>query len=129
MHDSPELSESDVSKRQQAIGIAAETMGELVEFWGFKASMGRIWTILYLCTTPLPADEIAERTQLSAGAVSMTLAELMQWGLVVRVPMPNQRKRFYTADTDVWVKSSNDRVPLSPRFKQKLSASRRSSGC
>ena len=89
-------------RRRLAVGIASETMGELVEFWGFKASMGRIWTTLYLSHRPLPADEIAERTQLSAGAVSMTLSELMQWGLIHRVPMAGERKRHYRADTDVW---------------------------
>ena len=95
------MPERDDSK-ERAVGIAASTMGELVEFWGFKASMGRIWTTLYLSPDPLPADVIAARTQLSAGAVSMTLSELQQWGLIQRVPVPTERKRFYQAETDVW---------------------------
>lgn len=88
--------------RNLAIGIASEMMGELVAFWGFKASMGRIWTLLYLSSRPLSADVIAERTGLSAGAVSMSLTELMQWRLVDREPMPGSRKRFYRAETDIW---------------------------
>lgn len=88
--------------RQRAIDLAAETMGELIAFWGFKASMGRIWTLLYLSSEPLPADEIAERTQLSAGAVSMALADLQQWGIAERAVLPGERKRHYRAETDVW---------------------------
>ena len=88
--------------RQRAIDLAAETMGELMAFWGFKASMGRIWTLLYLSSAPLPADLIAIRTRLSAGAVSMALAELQQWGIAERAMLPAERKRHYRAETDVW---------------------------
>ena len=88
--------------RQEAIDLAAETMGELIAFWGFKASMGRIWTVLYLCPEPLTADAIAERTSLSAGAVSMGLADLQQWGVVDRASVPGSRKRHFRAETDVW---------------------------
>jgi DNA-binding transcriptional regulator GbsR (MarR family) len=97
---SPEPSAEDL--RQQATGLVAEMMGELVEFWGFKASMGRVWATLYLSVEPLPADQVAELTGLSAGAVSMALSELAQWGLVERVHVDGERRRYYQADTDVW---------------------------
>jgi DNA-binding transcriptional regulator GbsR (MarR family) len=88
--------------RRQANALAAETMGEIVDFWGFKASMGRVWTLLYLSIEPLPADVIAEEVRLSAGAVSMALTELMQWGLVSREPLATERRRHYRAETDIW---------------------------
>lgn len=88
--------------RARAIGLVAETMGELVEFWGFKGSMGRIWATLYLSVEPLSADQIARLTGLSSGAVSMGMHELAQWGLIRRVPVPGERKRYYAAHTDVW---------------------------
>lgn len=77
-------------------------MGDLVGFWGFKSSMGKIWTLLYLSTLPLDAEAIAERTGLSAGAVSMGLSELQQWGIAERAMVPGARKRHYQAETDVW---------------------------
>jgi DNA-binding transcriptional regulator GbsR (MarR family) len=88
--------------RQRAIELAADTMGELIAFWGFKASMGRIWTLLYLSPEPMPADVIVSRTGLSAGAVSMALAELQQWGIVDRAVQSGERKRHFKAETDVW---------------------------
>ena len=96
------MQQSPEQARQRAVDLAAETMGELMAFWGFKASMGRIWTLLYLSPEPLPADEIATRTQLSAGAVSMALAELQQWGIVDRAVQAGERKRHFKAETDVW---------------------------
>jgi DNA-binding transcriptional regulator GbsR (MarR family) len=95
-HSNPE------DARQRAVDLAADTMGELIAFWGFKASMGRIWTLLYLSKAPLPADVIAERTSLSAGAVSMALSDLQQWGIAERASVSGQRKRHYRAETDVW---------------------------
>ena len=89
-------------KRQRAIEIAGATMGELVAFWGFKSSMGKIWTLLYLSTNPLDAEAIASRTGLSAGAVSMGLSDLQQWGIAERAVVPGARKRHYQAETDVW---------------------------
>jgi DNA-binding transcriptional regulator GbsR (MarR family) len=87
--------------RKRALDLAADTMGELVAFWGFKQSTGRIWTVLYFSPHPLPADEIASRTSLSTGAVSMALTELQQWGLVDRAPTSPGRKRVFRAETDV----------------------------
>lgn len=89
-------------KRDRAIDIAAATMGDLVDFWGFKSSMGKIWTLLYLSTRPLSANEIAERTGLSSGAVSMGLNDLIQWGIAERAVVSGARKRHFQAETDVW---------------------------
>ena len=90
------------SPRQRAIQIAGATMADLVSFWGFKSSTGKIWTLLYLSTEPLPADEIAEQTGLSTGAVSMGLAELRRWGVADRAVISGVRKRHYRAETDIW---------------------------
>lgn len=88
--------------QQRAVAMVAETMGELVEFWGFKASLGRIWTTLYLSPEPLHAELITDLTGLSTGAVSMGMQELAQWGLIERVHVQGDRKRHYTAHTDIW---------------------------
>jgi len=90
------------TSRDRAILLAGSTLGDLVAFWGFKSSMGKIWTLLYLSTKPLAAPEISKRTGLSSGAVSMGLHDLMQWGIVERAVVPGARPRHYQAETDVW---------------------------
>lgn len=87
--------------QERAIGIAAEAIGEVMRFWNFKPSMGRIWTVLYLSPEPLDAEQIERITGLSAGNVSMSLGELMQWGVVRRAPDAG-RRRLFAAETDVW---------------------------
>lgn len=96
------MNPTSTNARDRAIGLASETMAELVSFWGFKSSMGRIWTLLYLTPHALPADVIADRTGLSAGSVSMALAELAEWDLVARDDPPGANKRHYRAETDVF---------------------------
>src|SRR5690606_20494832 len=38
--------------------IASDAVGRLMEFWGFKRNMGRIWTVLYLSDDPLSAHDL-----------------------------------------------------------------------
>jgi DNA-binding transcriptional regulator GbsR (MarR family) len=87
--------------REQAVDLAAETIGDLMAFWGFKRSMGVIWTVLYLHRRPMTQDDLVEATGLSMGMVSMTLSELEGWGVVHRQHVARDRRRFYVAETDV----------------------------
>jgi DNA-binding transcriptional regulator GbsR (MarR family) len=80
----------------------AEVIGGLMEFWGFKAVMGRMWTFLYLSPEPLSAAELGERLQASTGAVSMALADLQKWGVVKKAWRPGERRDFYEPETSIW---------------------------
>lgn len=80
----------------------ADAIGGLMEFWGFKRNLGRVWTVLYLETRPLSAPELCERLSLSSGTVSMTLSELGQWSAVRKAWMPGERRDHYEAETNIW---------------------------
>jgi DNA-binding transcriptional regulator GbsR (MarR family) len=71
----------------------SDVIGRLIEFWGFKRNMGRVWAVLYLSPEPLSAEDLRHALQLSSGAVSMTLSELSRWGVVRRVWIQGERKR------------------------------------
>jgi DNA-binding transcriptional regulator GbsR (MarR family) len=92
--DEEELWESEV--------LVSDSIGRLIEFWGFKRNMGRLWAILYLSDQPLSAPEIQDRLQLSSGAVSMTLNELTRWGVVKKVWLQGERRDHYTAEGNFW---------------------------
>jgi len=79
----------------------ADTVGRLMEFWGFKRPMGRMWTLLYLSPSPLGAAELGDQLKMSAGAVSMTLNELLKWGAVKKSWRPGERRDFYEAETGI----------------------------
>jgi len=92
--DEEELWESEV--------LVSDSIGRLIEFWGFKRNMGRLWSILYLSERPLSAPEIQERLQLSSGAVSMTLNELIRWGVVKKVWIQGERRDHFSAEGNFW---------------------------
>ncbi|MDP2312914.1 MAG: ArsR family transcriptional regulator [Pseudomonadota bacterium] len=99
----PEADATEVTEaRDRAVGMVADSVGELMRFWNFKPSLGRIWAILYLSPGPLDAEEIEAKSGLSMGNVSMSLQELMQWGVVKRVPPGPNRRRLFVAETDMW---------------------------
>ncbi len=81
---------------------AADAMGRLMEFWGFRRHMGRLWTILYLSPRPMTTGELADTLQLSSSAVSLSLGELVRWGAVRKTWLPGERKDFYEPETRVW---------------------------
>jgi DNA-binding transcriptional regulator GbsR (MarR family) len=82
--------------------LVSDSIGRLIEFWGFKRNMGRLWAILYLSERPLSAPEIQDRLQLSSGAVSMTLNELTRWGVVKKVWLQGERRDHYAAEGNFW---------------------------
>jgi DNA-binding transcriptional regulator GbsR (MarR family) len=80
----------------------SDVIGRLIEFWGFKRNMGRVWTVLYLSPEPLSAEDLRDALQLSSGAVSMTLSELARWGVVRKVWIQGERKDFYASEVQLW---------------------------
>ncbi len=80
----------------------SDVVGRLIEFWGFKRNMGRVWSVLYLSPEPLSAEDLRGLLSLSSGAVSMTLGELTRWGVVRRVWVQGERKDFFAAEVQLW---------------------------
>jgi len=89
-------------EESELIHEVADAVGALMEFWGFKRVMGRLWTVLYLTGEPLSAAELCERLAISSGAASMTLADLERWGVVKRSRKAGDRREYFEAETDIW---------------------------
>jgi DNA-binding transcriptional regulator GbsR (MarR family) len=87
---------------QRAELAVADAVGELMEFWGFRRQLGRIWAILFLSDRPLAAPALCERLQISTGLLSMSLSELRGWGVVRSVAVPGDRKEHFEAETNIW---------------------------
>ncbi len=80
----------------------ADAVGAIMELWGFRRQLGRIWAVLFLSDRPLAAPELCERLHISTGLLSMSLAELRRWGVVRPVEIPGDRKEHFEAETHVW---------------------------
>jgi HTH-type transcriptional regulator, glycine betaine synthesis regulator len=80
----------------------ANAIGELMELWGFRRQLGRIWAVLFLSERPLAAPDLCDRLKISTGLLSMSLAELRSWGVVRSVQVPGDRKEHFEAETNIW---------------------------
>ena len=82
--------------------LVSDAIGRLMEFWGFKRNMGRVWTVLYLVGEPLSSKDLQHRLKLSSGAVSMTVNELARWGVVKKVWIQGERRDYFVAEGNLW---------------------------
>jgi len=85
-----------------AVLKVADAVGALIEAWGFKRNMGRMWAVLYLEDHPLNATDLVERLGISTGAVSMLLTELQEWSAIKKAWVVGERKEHYEAETNIW---------------------------
>ena len=104
--EAPESGASDAANAHveltEAERIVSDAIGRLMVAWGFKRNMGRVWTLLYLAGEPRSATVLRESLGLSAGAMSMTLAELARWGVVRKVWRQGDRHDYYEAESSLW---------------------------
>jgi DNA-binding transcriptional regulator GbsR (MarR family) len=82
--------------------LVSDVVGRLMEFWGFKRNMGRVWAALYLSPEPLSAQDLRAALGLSSGAVSMILTDLSRWGVVRRVWIQGERRDHFAAEVQLW---------------------------
>jgi DNA-binding transcriptional regulator GbsR (MarR family) len=85
-----------------AVLKVADAVGALIESWGFKRNMGRMWAVLYLEDHPLNASDLCERLGLSTGSVSMLLTEMLEWGAVKKAWVVGERREHFEAETSIW---------------------------
>jgi len=85
-----------------ATARVADAVGALMDAWGFKRNMGRLWVFLYLEDRPLSAAEIGERLSLSSGAVSMLVNEMEEWGALKKAWVPGERREYFEPETSIW---------------------------
>ena len=101
-HPEPKpLPTSDPAERLPAqVRQVCDAVGDFIEYWGFKAIFGRIWTLLALSAEPLSQVEIAERLGVSRSSISGAMTELTTRGLVR--PVSDHRNAPYEAVVDIW---------------------------
>lgn len=77
-----------------------DAVGAFIEYWGFKAIYGRVWTLLALRAEPVAQSEVANTLGVSRSLVSGAMAELGRLGLVRAVG--DHRNAPYEAVMDFW---------------------------
>jgi DNA-binding transcriptional regulator GbsR (MarR family) len=80
--------------------VLADAVADIIAFWNFKPSHARVWTLLYLRARPLDAATLQRALGLSKGSVSMSVRELVRWGVVHRAPPSDDGIARFLAETD-----------------------------
>jgi HTH-type transcriptional regulator, glycine betaine synthesis regulator len=82
-------------------------IGRLARFFGFSDVMGRLYGTLLMQPEPLSLDDLASTLKISKGSVSMNMRALERWGMAKEVWMRGERKKYYTAEHNLWQVISN----------------------
>jgi HTH-type transcriptional regulator, glycine betaine synthesis regulator len=87
-----------VSARDRFIDL----WGSMGIFWGINRSMARIHAHILVSPEPVTLDQVVETLGISKGNASMSLNDLRNWGVILRMHRRGDRRDFYTAEPDSW---------------------------
>ena len=73
----------------------------LGQFWGIPAGSSRVYAWLLSRPDGAGSEEIMAGLTMSRGAVSMACKELRDWGLVIPVQDPGERRARHVVETDL----------------------------
>ncbi len=76
--------------------------GDFAVSWGTSKSLGQIHALLLIANKPMCADEIMNILKVSRGSVNMNLRTLMDWNLIHKQHVNENRKEFFEAEKDIW---------------------------
>ena len=76
--------------------------GEMGTRWGINRTVAQVHALLFVSERPLHAEEVAETLSVARSNVSVSLRELMAWGLVRVVHVLGDRRDYFEALGDVW---------------------------
>lgn len=97
---------TEITVESQKLAPAVERFvlhwGDMGNQWGVNRSVAQIHALLYLSEQPLTAEAIADKLGMARSNVSNSIKELLNWGLIHRVPLLGDRRDHFAAETDIW---------------------------
>ena len=85
----------------EKLQLVTESVGQFVEYWGFRNIHGRIWAVVFLSPRPISTLEIIQRLEVSKGLISRAVNELLDYGLIRCAGNTVYARRTYIACEDV----------------------------
>lgn len=96
--------------------------GEMGTRWGVNRTVAQIHALLFICETPLHAEQIVQILGVARSNVSSSLKELQGWGIVKRVHVLGDSRDHFESMKDVW---EMFRVVLDERKKREFDPTER----
>lgn len=79
----------------------ADKIGDFLAYWGFKKVHGRIWTHLFTAQNPLDASDLIRRLRISKALVSLTVKDLLFYGVISEAGKSERGTILYRANPNV----------------------------
>ncbi|UOQ96088.1 hypothetical protein MUN81_12555 [Hymenobacter sp. 5317J-9] len=69
--------------------------------WGVSKTLAQVHALLLVSPAALSTEDIMEQLTISRGNASMTVRELLDWGLVYKELRPGERREYFVAEKDM----------------------------
>lgn len=79
----------------------ANSIGSFIEYWGFKAIDGKVWTLIFLSEKPISTPEIVKRLGSSKALISVAINELLAYELIFKENKISHGAQTYSANLDL----------------------------
>ncbi|MBX3110943.1 MAG: MarR family transcriptional regulator [Fimbriimonadaceae bacterium] len=99
MHERQPTKDSRLAQAQDQFVLE---WGRMSSSWGINRTMAQIHALLLATGDGHSVDDLIERLHISRGNASMTLRDLIDWGVVQRYRNPGDRKDIYRSTDDVF---------------------------
>ncbi|GAB3634486.1 hypothetical protein GCM10027422_00760 [Hymenobacter arcticus] len=69
--------------------------------WGVSKTLAQVHALLLVSPVALSTEDIMSQLTISRGNASMTVRELLDWGLIYKELRPGERREFFVAEKDM----------------------------
>jgi DNA-binding transcriptional regulator GbsR (MarR family) len=78
-----------------------ESVGQFIEYWGFKEIHGQVWACIFMAESPVDANHIIEHLKLSKAAVSLAIKDLMEYRVILELEKTQPSTRKFVSNPDL----------------------------
>jgi DNA-binding transcriptional regulator GbsR (MarR family) len=69
--------------------------------WGVSKTLAQVHALLLVSPGALSTEDLMEQLTISRGNASMTVRELLDWGLIYKELRPGERREYFVAEKDM----------------------------
>ncbi len=89
-------------KPPDEVADVVKSVGQFIEFWGFKRIHGEIWVHLHISSVPLDATTLVQRLKVSKALVSLAIKDLLKYQVIRANGKGPKRTIFYETNPEMF---------------------------
>ncbi|MCS6838486.1 MAG: hypothetical protein NZ480_06520 [Bdellovibrionaceae bacterium] len=80
----------------------ANSVGQFIQYWGFKELHGQIWCLVYLSEQPLSGQDLAHALGMSKASISLAIQELVFYEVIFPVRRGRGNTLYYQSNPHIY---------------------------